>query len=75
LKTIADEACDGTLSISMKEDLKTTTDEAYDDKIHADRVEADEDFIVIEADTKVDRCCFPFLYFLEYDSFKSHIFL
>jgi hypothetical protein len=36
----------------MKEDLKTTTDEANDDERYADRAEANEDFIVIEADTK-----------------------
>jgi hypothetical protein len=48
----------------MKEDLKTTTDEAYDDGKHADGEEADENFIVIKADKEVDRCCFPFLYLL-----------
>ena len=52
LKIIADKAYDGASSMSMKEDLKTTTDEANDDERYADRAEANEDFIVIEADTK-----------------------
>ena len=29
----------------------------------------------MKADKEVDRCRFPFLYLLEYDSCKSHIFL
>jgi hypothetical protein len=62
------------LPMLMKEDLKTTVDEAFDDRKHADGEETDENFIVIKADKEVDRCCFPFLYFLEYDSCKSHIF-
>ena len=62
------------LPMSMKEDLKTTADEAYDDGKHADGAEADESFIVIKADKEVDRCRFPFLYLLEYDSCKSHVF-
>jgi len=45
----------------MKEDLTTTADEASDDRKHADRAEADEDFM-IEMDTKIDRCCFLFLF-------------
>jgi hypothetical protein len=53
------------LPMLMKEDLKTTADEACDDRKHADGEEADKE---------VDRCCFPFLYLLEYDSCKSHIF-
>ena len=52
LKTIADEACDGALLMLMKEDLKTTANEAYDDRKNADRAEADEDFIMIEAERK-----------------------
>jgi hypothetical protein len=62
------------LPILMKEDLKTTTNEACDDGKHADRVETDGNFIVIKAYKVVDRCYFPFLYLLEYDSCKSHIF-
>jgi hypothetical protein len=62
------------LPMSMKEDLKTTADEACDDGKHADGDESDENFIVIKADKEVDRCCFPFLYLLEYDSSKSHVF-
>jgi hypothetical protein len=53
---------------------KTTVDEACDDGKHADGEETDENFIVIKADKEVDRCCFSFLYLLEYDSYKSHIF-
>jgi hypothetical protein len=44
------------LSMPMKEDLKTTADEACDDEKHADGEEIDENFIVIEADREVDRC-------------------
>jgi hypothetical protein len=62
------------LPMPMKEDLKTTADEACDDGKHADGEEADENFIVIKADKEVDRCYFPFLYLLEYDSCKSHVF-
>jgi hypothetical protein len=42
--------------LPMKEDLKTTADEACDDGKHADGEEVDENFIVIEADREVDRC-------------------
>ena len=62
------------LPMSMKENLKTTADEAYDDGEHADGAEADGSFIVIKADKEVDRCRFPFLYLFEYDSDKSRIF-
>jgi hypothetical protein len=58
----------------MNGDLKTTADEVCDDGKHADGEEIDENFIVIEADRKVDRCWFPFLYLLEYDSCKSYVF-
>jgi hypothetical protein len=44
------------LPMPMKEDLKTTADEACDDGKHADGEEIDENFIVIEADREVDRC-------------------
>jgi len=54
----------GTLLMPMKEDVKTTADEAYDDRKHADGAGADEGFIVIEVGTKVDRCCFPFSIFV-----------
>jgi hypothetical protein len=64
LKIIADSIYDSTLPMSMKKDTKTTAGEAYDDRRHTDGERADEDFIVIKADTKVDRCCF--LYLLEY---------
>jgi len=74
LKTTADEAYDDTLPMSMRGDLKTTADEAYDDRKYADAAEADKDFIVIRVDTEVDRCCFPFLYLLVYDTCKSHVF-
>jgi len=62
------------LPMSMKEDLETTVNEAYDDGKHANGAEADESFIVIKADKEVDRCRIPFLYLLEYDSCKSHVF-
>jgi hypothetical protein len=44
------------LMMPMKEDLKTTADEACDNKKHVDGEEVDENFIVIEADREVDRC-------------------
>jgi hypothetical protein len=52
------------LPMSMKEDLKTSADEAYDDKKYADGMEAVESFIVIKADKEVDRCRFPFSIFV-----------
>jgi hypothetical protein len=62
------------LPMLMKEDLKTTVDEACDDGKHADGEEIDGNFIVIKTYKEVDRCCFPFLYLLEYDSCQSHVF-
>jgi hypothetical protein len=62
------------LPMLMKGDLKTTADEACDDRKHANGEETDENFIIIKANKEVDRCCFPFLYLLEYDSCKSHVF-
>jgi len=62
------------LLMPMDGDLKTTADEAYDDGKRADGAEVDESFIVIKVDREVDRCHFPFLYLLEYDSCKNHIF-
>jgi hypothetical protein len=56
----------------MKEDLKTTVDEAYDDGKHADGEEADENFIIIKTDKEVDRCCFPFLYLLRVTFFLRY---
>jgi hypothetical protein len=44
------------LPMPMKEDLKTTADEACDDGKHADGEEVDKNFIVIKADREVDRC-------------------
>jgi hypothetical protein len=44
------------LPMPMKEDLKTTADEACGDGKHADGEEVNENFIVIEADREVDRC-------------------
>jgi hypothetical protein len=44
------------LLMPMKEDLKTTVDEACDDGKHADGEEVDKNFIVIKADKEVDRC-------------------
>jgi hypothetical protein len=58
----------------MKEDLKTTANEACDNKKHADGEETDGNFIIIKVYKEVDRCCFPFLYLLKYDSCKSHVF-
>jgi hypothetical protein len=58
----------------MKEDLKTTADEACDNKKHADGEETSGNFIIIKVYKEVDRCCFPFLYLLKYDSCKSHVF-
>jgi len=72
LKTTADEA---SLPMSMKEDLKTTADKVYDNGKHAEGAEVDEGFIVIKADKEVDRCRFPFLYLLEYDSVRVMLFL
>jgi hypothetical protein len=62
------------LPMLMKEDLKTTTDEACDDGKHADGEDTDGNFIVIKAYKEINRCYFPFLYLLEYDSCKSHVF-
>jgi hypothetical protein len=62
------------LPMLMKEDLKTTVDEACDDGKHADGEETNGNFIVIKAYKEVDRCYFPFLYLLEYHSCKSHVF-
>ena len=55
-------------------DLKTSVDEACDNRKHADGAEADGCFIVIKADKEIDRRRFPFLYLLEYDTCKSHVF-
>jgi hypothetical protein len=44
------------LPMSMKEDMKTTADEACDDGKHDNGEEVDENFIVIKADKEVDRC-------------------
>jgi hypothetical protein len=44
------------LPMPMKEDLKTTVDEACDDGKHADGEEVNENFIVIKAEKEVDRC-------------------
>jgi hypothetical protein len=62
------------LPMLMKEDLKTTADEACDDGKHADGEKTDGNFIVIKEYKEIDRCSFHFLYLLEYDSCKSHIF-
>jgi hypothetical protein len=64
LRTIVDRAYDDILSVSMKEDTKTTTGGAYDDRKRTDGAGADEDFIVVKADMKVDRCCFLFSIFI-----------
>jgi hypothetical protein len=52
------------LPMSMKEDMKTAADEAWNNREHADGAGADGDFIVIEADTRVDRCYFLFFIFV-----------
>jgi hypothetical protein len=44
------------LPMPMKENLKTTADEACDDGKHADGEEINENFIVIKANKEVDRC-------------------
>jgi hypothetical protein len=44
------------LPMPMKEDLRTTANEACDDGKHADGEEVDENFIIIKADREVDRC-------------------
>ena len=41
---------------------------------YADGKEDGEISIVIKADREIDRSWFPFLYLLEYDSCKSHVF-
>ena len=41
---------------------------------YADGKEVGENSIVIEADREIDRSWFPFLYLLEYDSYKSYVF-
>ena len=64
LKTIANRAYNDALPMSMKGETKTTAGEAYDDRKYADGARADEDFIMIEADTKVDRCYFLFSIFI-----------
>jgi len=71
LRTSADRACNGALPMSMRGEMKTTASEAYDDRKYADGVGADEDFIIIGAETKVDRCYF--LYLLEYALCKSPV--
>jgi chaperone required for assembly of F1-ATPase len=43
-------------SMPMKEDVKTATDGACDNRKHADGEEVHEDFIIIEADREIDRC-------------------
>ena len=72
------------LSMPMKEDLKTTADETGSmpmkedycrwNREYTDGKEDGEISIVIEADREIDRSWFPFLYLLEYDSCKSHVF-
>jgi hypothetical protein len=52
------------LPMSMKEDIKTAADEAWNNGEHADEAGANGDFIMIEADTRVDRCYFPFSIFV-----------
>jgi hypothetical protein len=64
LRTIADRACNGVLPMLMSGETKTTAGEAYDNRKYADGAGADEDFIVIEADTKADRCYFLFSIFV-----------
>ena len=44
------------------------------DRECADEKEDCEVSIVIGADREIDRSWFPFLYLLEYDSCKSHVF-
>jgi hypothetical protein len=44
------------LPMPMKEDLKTTADEACDDGKYADGEEVNENFIVIKSDKEVDMC-------------------
>jgi hypothetical protein len=68
-KTIADRAYNGVFLMSINGGMKTTARESYDDREYADGAGAVEDFIVIEADTKVDRC--HFLYLIEYTLCKS----
>jgi len=53
----------------MKEYMETTADEVWRLQGHADEAGADGGFIVIEADTEIDRCYF--LYLLEYALCKS----
>jgi len=48
------------LLMLMKEYLKTTVDEAYDDGKHADGAEVDENFIVIKVDKEVEGVVFLF---------------
>jgi hypothetical protein len=74
-------------SMPMKEGLKTTADgtgtNADEGRLedycrwsrkYADGKEDGEISIIIEADKEIDRSQFPFLYLLEYDSCKSHVF-
>jgi hypothetical protein len=44
------------LPMLMKENLKTTSNEACDDGKQADGEEVDENFIVIKVYKEVDRC-------------------
>jgi len=56
------------------DDLKTSADEACDDRKRAQGAKDDGSFIVIKVDGKIDRCHFSFLYLLEYDPCNSYVF-
>jgi len=63
-RVIADEACNESLLMLMKEGMKTAPNEVCNNREHADGAEVDGDFIVIEADTRIDRCYFLFSIFV-----------
>ena len=70
---IVDEACNDSLPMSMKEDMKTAADEAWSNREHTNGAGVDGDFIVIVVDTGVDKYYFLFLYLLEYTLYKNHV--
>ena len=69
-RVIADEACNESLLMLMKEGMKTAANEVYNKREHADGAEVDGDFIIIEANMRIDRCYF--LYLLKY-AYKNPI--
>ena len=61
-------------NVIVDADERTLEDYCRWDREYADGKEDGEVSNVIEADREIDRSWFPFLYLLEYDSCKSHVF-